>query len=236
MINSFQMVFVKRQLDEVPKTLGEKLRTLRRGQAVSLDMMERDTHIQRRYLEALERGRYEALPEPMYARNFIRAYARVLGADETYLLELYEDECGRCDLVGPMQTPRQKVKGARLAIWNRYVKFGLIVFAVIVIIGYFGHQVSEVLAPPEIVLLTPEDRSLTHEAVVTVSGIVDGEATVYVNNQPVVVNADASFSVDVDLQEGLNVILVEAERRYSRTARVERYIVFDPQEFFSLVW
>ncbi len=230
MINSQQMVFVKRQLDEGPQTLAEKLRMLRRGQAVSLDMMERDTHIQRRYLEALERGHYEDLPEPMYARNFIRAYARVLGADETYLLELYEDECGRCDLVGPMQTPRQKVKGARLAIWNRYVKFGLIACAMIAIIGYFGYQISEVLAPPEIILLTPEDQSLTHEAVVTVSGLVDGEASVFVNDQPVVVNADASFSVDVDLQEGLNVISVEAERRYSRRTRVERYVVFDPVE------
>ena len=224
------MVFVKRQLDDSPQTLGEKLRLLRRGQAVSLDMMERDTHIQRVYLEALERGHYDALPEPMYARNFIRAYARVLGADETYLLELYEEECGRCDLVAPMQTPRQKVKSARLAIWNRYVKFGLVFCAVIAIVGYFGWQMSELMAPPEVVLLTPSDESLTYEAEVTVSGVVDGEASVFINQEPVVVNADASFSTPVELQEGLNIILVEAERRYSRKTVIERHIVFDPQE------
>ena len=95
------MVFVMRKLDRVPQTLGEKLRALRRGQAVSLIMLEETTHIQRRYLEALERGRYDELPEPLYTRNFIKAYARVLGADETYFLELYEQESGRMDLLAP---------------------------------------------------------------------------------------------------------------------------------------
>jgi cytoskeletal protein RodZ len=223
------MVFVKRQLEEDPKTLGEKLRLLRRGQAVSLDMMERDTHIQRRYLEALERGLYEDLPEPMYARNFIRSYARVLGADETYLLELYEDECGRCDLVGPMQTPRQKVRTARMMIFNRFLKLALIASVAFIIVGYFGWQISELMASPEVVVFTPEDQLLTHEASIIVSGLVDGEATVYVNTIPVVVDQDAMFSSTVDLQEGLNVISIEAERRYSRRTLVERYIVFDPR-------
>jgi len=58
---------------------------------------------------------------------------------------------------------------------------------------------------------------------------VDGEATVYVNTIPVVVDQDAMFSSTVDLQEGLNVISIEAERRYSRRTLVERYIVFDPR-------
>jgi len=222
------MVFVKRQLDEGPKTLGEKLRLLRRGQAVSLDMMERDTHIQRRYLEALEHGRYDQLPEPMYARNFIRSYARVLGADETYLLELYEDECGRCDLVGPMQTPRQKVRTGRLAIWSRYVKFGLLALVLMAVAGYFVWQLNQLLAPPGITLLTPQDQSLTQEAEVAVSGSIDSEASVVVNGEPVVVNEDLTFTSVVYLKEGVNVITVEASQRYSRTTVVERIVVFDP--------
>ena len=222
------MVFVKRQLDEGPKTLGEKLRLLRRGQAVSLDMMERDTHIQRRYLEALERGRYDQLPEPMYARNFIRAYARVLGADETYLLEFYEDECGRCDLVEPMQTPRQKVRSGRLAIWSRYVKFGLLALVFIAVSGYFLWQLNQLLAPPKVTVLTPQDQLLTDEAEVIVSGFIESEASVFINGVFVVVNEDLTFSSTVHLQEGMNVISVEAMRRYSRTAQLQRVVVFDP--------
>ena len=117
------MVFVMRKLDRVPQTLAEKLRALRRGQAVSLVMLEETTHIQRRYLEALEKGFYDELPEPLYTRNFIRAYARALGADETYFLELYEEESGRADLLAPHRLPRERVRRAWLFAPAKFFKF-----------------------------------------------------------------------------------------------------------------
>lgn len=224
------MVFVMRKLDRTPKTLGEKLRALRRGQAVSLDMIEKATHIQRSYLTALEKGYYDELPEPMYTRQFIRAYARELGADEQYFLELYDEECGRCDLVKPMQTPRQKVRLSRFFVWNRFVQIAVLGLLVVGIVGYLAFQVRDIIAPPSVVLLTPEDESMTNIPTILVDGYVDTEATVYINGDQVVLNSDFSFESQIDLQQGLNVIVVEAERRYSRRARVERHVVFDPQK------
>jgi len=222
------VVFVMRKLDGAPQTLGEKLRALRRGQAVSLDMLEHSTHIQRRYILALEHGRYEELPEPLYTRNFIRAYARALHADENYFLELYEEECGRCDLVAPMRTPRQKVRRSRFFVLNSFMKFGLLSLVALTVVGYLGWQIQAIISPPDVVLISPVDASMTNEAIVVVEGVVEGEATVYVNEEQVVVNYDQSFETVVDLEKGLNVIKIEAERRYSRRAIIERRVVFDP--------
>lgn len=223
------MVFVKRKLDCEPRGLADKLRALRRNQAVTLDMMERKTHIQRNYLEALENGRFEDLPEPMYARNFIRAYARVLGADEKYFLELYDEECGLCDLIEPMCSPRQRVRPKRFYIWSRVVRYGLIASLLLCVLGYIGYQVISIITPPEIVLLSPADDILTHEANILVHGFVEGEASVYINGEPIVVNDDFTFQARVDLDQGLNDLLIEAERRYSRRAVIQRSVVFDPQ-------
>lgn len=225
------MVFVMRKLERVPQGLGEKLRALRRGQAVSLEMIERKTRIQRRYLEALEQGRYDELPAPLYTRNFIRAYARELNADEQYFIELYEEECGRCDLVGPMRMPRQKVRKMRFFVWNRVVKFGLLSVVALAIFGYLGHQVQSIISPPEVILFSPVDESMTSSAMLIVEGVVEGESTVYVNGEQVVVNDDRIFATQVDLDKGLNIITVEAERRYSRRALVERRVLFDPDHY-----
>lgn len=223
------MVFVKRQLDEGPKSLSEKLRDLRRNHAVTLDMMERKTHIQRNYLEALERGAFEDLPEPLYARNFIRAYARALGADERYFLELYDEECGLCDLIAPMCTPRQRVRKKRFYIWNRFIRYGFLAFLLLSVISYIGYQVISIVEPPEIVLLSPSSDLLTHDAEIAVYGLVEGEASVFVNGEPIVVNEDFTFSTTVDLNQGLNDLVIEAQRRYSRRATIERSVVFDPK-------
>lgn len=222
-----------RKLDRVPQTLGEKLRALRRGQAVSLDMIEERTHIQRRYLEALEQGRYDELPAPLYSRNFIRAYARELNADEEYFLELYEEECGRCDLVDPMRMPRQRVRRMRLLVWNRFVKFGGVLAVIFLLFGYLGWQIQSIVSPPEIVLFSPADETITGEAIITVEGLVEDESTVYVNDEQVVVNDDRTFKTQIDLEKGLNLITVEAERRYSKRARIERTVLFDPEELVS---
>lgn len=223
------MVFVMRKLDRTPQTLGEKLRALRRGQAVSLEMMERTTHIQRRYLEALERGRYENLPEPLYARNFIRAYARALHADEQYFIELYEEECGKCDLVAPMRAPRQRVKQSKFFVWTRFLKFGALALVAIVLTGYLGWQIQAIIAPPQIVVFTPIDATISTHPFQKVEGFVDGEATVYVNGEQVVIDAEHYFKTTIDLNQGLNEITIEAERRYSKRAEIMRVVVFDPQ-------
>lgn len=224
-----------RKLDKEPQTLGQKLRALRRGQAVSMEMMERSTHIQRRYLDALERGRYGALPEPLYTRNFIRAYARVLGADEQYFLELYEEECGRCDLVEPMRAPRQRARMSRFFVWNRFVASGLISIVILGVFSYLGWQVYSIMAPPEVVVLSPVDAAVTDEAIMHVEGLVQGEASVYVNGEQVALGDDNVFEVNVDLEKGLNTITVEAERRYSRRAILERQVFFDPDSQVSLL-
>ncbi len=223
------MVFVRRQLDRVPPTLGEKLRALRRGQAVSMEMMEKKTHIQRRYLEALERGEYDQLPEPLYTRNFISAYARVLNADEQYFIELYLEECGKCDLVQPMQTPRQRVGQGRFLVWTRVltsISVGLVALA---IIGYLSWQIKSIIEPPEIIVFSPVDSTITQNPVLMVEGAVDGEATVYVNGEQVALDSELHFAIEVDLQKGLNEINIAAEQRYSKRREVIKRVVFDPQ-------
>lgn len=61
--------------------LGEAFRNERNRRAISLNDAERTTRINRVYLEAIEDGRLEMLPAPVYTRGFVRLYARFLGLD-----------------------------------------------------------------------------------------------------------------------------------------------------------
>ncbi len=225
------MVFVMRKLDRVPQSLGEKLRALRRGQAVSLIMLEETTHIQKKYIEALERGRYDELPEPLYTRNFIKAYARVLGADETYFLELYEEESGRMDLLAPHRLPRMRVRKSWFFSSAMFLKFSAFAMVATLFFGYFVWQILGVIRAPSIVIDSPADGFTAESALVTVHGHVENtDVTLFVNGHSVVVNSDNTFTEMVDLSLGLNVITVEGTRRYSQKATEYRRVVFDNKE------
>ena len=69
--------------------LGETLQRARQARGLTLEEVERDTRISRRYLQALENENFGLLPAPVYARGFLRTYARYLGLEPANLLPLF---------------------------------------------------------------------------------------------------------------------------------------------------
>lgn len=72
------------------KNVGRRLREARASLALELDRAAQETRIHRKFLEALERDAPpEEFPAPMYARAFLREYARYLGLDPEPLVASY---------------------------------------------------------------------------------------------------------------------------------------------------
>ena len=51
--------------------------------------MERDTHVSKRYLHALEMEDFAIFPAPVYARGFLRTYSRYLGLNPEELIRVF---------------------------------------------------------------------------------------------------------------------------------------------------
>lgn len=76
-------------MEFAPPTLspGEFLKKAREGRGESLVDIARTLKISAHQLEALENGRFDALPGPTFVRGFLRNYARYLEIDPEPLLE-----------------------------------------------------------------------------------------------------------------------------------------------------
>jgi cytoskeleton protein RodZ len=61
--------------------IGRLLEHARTRRGVSLDEAERATMIRKDYLQRLESDDHSAMPEPIYVRGFVKAYADYLGLD-----------------------------------------------------------------------------------------------------------------------------------------------------------
>jgi len=69
--------------------LGNTLSRARRARGISLEDVERDTHVSRRYLHALEMEDFAIFPAPVYARGFLRTYSRYLGLNPEELIRVF---------------------------------------------------------------------------------------------------------------------------------------------------
>jgi cytoskeleton protein RodZ len=70
-------------------SIGEALRSAREAQGKSVEDAAAATRIRPSYLEALEREQFEQLGGNVYAKGFLRSYAKFLGIDPAPLLDAY---------------------------------------------------------------------------------------------------------------------------------------------------
>ncbi len=73
-------------------TIGESLKRARKKMGLELDDVARSTKIAKMFLIALENDDISSLPQGVYARNFLRTYARFLKLDEDILTTEYHEQ------------------------------------------------------------------------------------------------------------------------------------------------
>lgn len=194
--------------------LPRRLHAARTRKGVDLHRAERDTKIRARYLEALERGDWRALPGAVYTKGFLRNYALYLGLDPEEVLRDWRHDRGAAreteQIVGPraLTVPRPRLTLSAGVVWAALLAAAVIAFGV-----YLGLQVLRFARPPTLSVSDPAIAVST----------VEGSATTYVlrgtsvpgamisvatpgRAQPyrVATGPDGSWSVEVDLRRGRN--------------------------------
>ena len=72
------------------ENIGERLRKARKGKGLSIEEVQRATHIHHHVLETLESNKMDAEMSPVYAKSFLKRYGDFLGLDTEKLLKDYE--------------------------------------------------------------------------------------------------------------------------------------------------
>lgn len=220
------MPIVIRKFNET-QTMGDALKALRLAIPRTLSEMAAYTRIQKPMLEAFEQNAFDRLPQPTYARQFLKTYVKALGGDDSYFLQRFEEERGTCDFMKGARLPPQRARaGSRMSLASVSRIIGLAAGSIIAV-GYLGFQVRAITAAPKLTLESPADGYVSQNAIVHVRGEADPKATVHVNGAEVLARPDGTFETDVALERGMNIIRIESAKRYSRTATVYRRIVLE---------
>lgn len=77
------------QGDDEPVSFGSWLRRQRVMREIEVSDIAAATKISRRYLEAFEEDQFDCLPAPIFAKGFLREYAKFIGVDPDEAVTLY---------------------------------------------------------------------------------------------------------------------------------------------------
>ncbi|WP_324670257.1 helix-turn-helix domain-containing protein [Geochorda subterranea] len=93
--------------------LGAMLREAREARGLSLQAVSERTRVRAPFLEAIEEGRYEELPGPVYTRGFLKLYARAVGLDPARVLAAWEREAPQAARPEPVESGPPRRERAR---------------------------------------------------------------------------------------------------------------------------
>lgn len=212
-------------------SLGELLMRRRDELDISIKDAEKNTNIRSSYLERIEAGAYDKLPDDIYTRGYVKNYADYLGFDTAPILNLYKRERqafadrrgiekGRAESpqlgLKPLDSPKFVITPKSLLLFLGVGLVGLIA-------GYIIWQLSVLSAPPKLTVDNP-DNSTVKTSVVYITGQTDQTAELFINDTQVTTAADGKFSEKVTLVDGPNQIKVAARSRLNKSTVIIRNI------------
>jgi cytoskeleton protein RodZ len=135
------------------EAIGEQLRRQRELLGLSLEEVERHTHVRQFTIKALESGRMDDLASPVYTRGMLSSYARFLNLDSEALMLRFADglQTGRLERTkgkpGKKTTRRAPRVVTRTGV-GRFISLDLVLGAMFIIglVGFVVWGAMQVLA------------------------------------------------------------------------------------------
>ena len=222
-INKFMVGFSCKEISN-PLSLGEQLKECRHQREMGLSEVARTIGVSTQYLQALENGNYNQLPGDIYAKNFLKVYAKFLGLEQSKILTIFQSEKKIYSKTNKNKTndfskPVEKISKAHLIVTPRIVKSTLIILLAIACLVYLGFKIRIILTPPLLTISQPLDNLVTEQNFIEIVGQTEVETLLEINGQQVLADEVGNFREVIDLQSGVNIIEIKAKTRHGKETK-----------------
>ncbi len=113
--------------------LGEYLKQARKKKRLSLEQITSQTRIQEHHLQALESEDFANLPAKVFAKGFVRSYAKALGLDEEEAIQCFLETSGTFYEQHQPEQPQPHVQVKLEAAHRQSINWNLVVVVLVVI-------------------------------------------------------------------------------------------------------
>lgn len=204
--------------------VGQLFLEEREKHGLSLDEVAKATKIKASFLSAIEKGEYRKLPSSAYIQGFVKNYADFLGLPKRETMALFRREFSEKELLGVLPegfTKQENIPLGRWKITQRAIIVGLLFLA---LFGYLFYQYRLALFSPSLSVSSPKENQTVTSQEVVVKGDTDQTASVMVNDIPVIVDQDGSFTKTISVLSGATTIDIKAQNRFGKTTEIIRHI------------
>lgn len=205
--------------------LGEKLTKARERLGWRIEDAAKKTGIKISYLQALEQEQYQQIPGGLYAKKYLKKYAKTLNLSGEKIDEQFaknENILIDDDLFGK-KTLSKKQMLAFPKILRRLSLVLVILLCSLYLLLYF----KKMFLPPKLIIYSPEKDLITKERTIIVAGKVESESELKINDEIIPQDKKNNFSQKISLKKGINHLVIKAKKKHSQVMTITRQVLVE---------
>jgi cytoskeletal protein RodZ len=219
-------------------TIGVILKRSREKRRLTQEDVSKSIKIPVKYIRALEYDDYLIFSDKVHSKGFLKLYAGFLNLNIDEVLALWRREYEAVfdkRKQDKITSTRPTITYPKFLVTPSVVIISFITICVIVFFSYLFYQYRNYTGAPKLSLYSPRENLVVDKDILDITGSTDIDSEVYVNNEKVILNPDASFADSIKLKEGLNTISVKSVNKLEKQTEYIRTVIYRPQNSMPVV-
>lgn len=203
------------------KTIGEILKNARLLKKITLEEVEKQTKIRKKFLIAFEENDFSKLPEFIFSRGFLKNYSEFLDLSPGPLIAVFrrqskEEKAEFLPKAAAKDTNELPIKITPkiTAVFVSTLLIGIFVF-------YLLLQLLSFIGKPGLKIYSPKNNLIVKTEIIEIKGKTDPEGKLFINGQEITIMAAGSFSEKINLNKGENKIIIVAKNKAGKENKKE---------------
>lgn len=206
-------------------TVGEILKKARIENRLTLEDIEKQIRIRKKFLSALEENAWHELPSLPYIKGFLRNYSNFLNLRPEEIIAIFRRQFSEQEKAGLLpEGLTHPLDEPVIHFTPQIAVIGIIVSFIIFFFGYLFFQYKIYTSPPNLTVNSPAEGQVISSANIQVSGKTDSDAVISVNNIKIAINQSGEFTTTLILPPGINPIVIESTSKYGKKKTITRTI------------
>lgn len=219
---------------ETSESISSQLKKAREAQGFSFEEIAQQLKMSTQHIEDIEAGAFDRLPfAPIYQKKLLGNYATIVGIEKNVITQQFELEQKKSKAQSFSITKKRR----RDWWYNMPLLFrvGAISTVSLLLFGYLGFQVKQIITPPTLQLFAPVDGLIAKTETVEIKGKTDREVRVTINGNEITHDDQGGFYTPLSLTQGVNTIVISATSKHGKSTTLTRYVVAQKDQQFSLI-
>lgn len=219
--------FVKKTVSLEQDSIGSYVKKIRERRGIDINEVAKKTGVNVKYLVAIESGNYKDLPKGIYSKIFFKKYIDFLEIRYKNIVNDFIREKNRS------QNFESNIFFNRVVNWKNLLSFPkilrniLIALLIVICFLYLFFYFRGIFSPPSLEITYPLNDQIISEYDINIIGKTEPESEIKINGQLILIGKDGDFSENIRLRSGINNIVIEAKKKYSRERVIIRKILVE---------